>query len=107
MTANEVNALKGAYPIARPMFFYTDGQPKGAAATYLNFVISAEGKKIVKKEGVVTPHCVTSIFVLTVRPFQQIDSATVFMLPFVVTFQLRMNQTPPFTIESPLEEILR
>ena len=53
ITANEVNALKGTYPIARPLYFYTDGQPKGAAATYLKFVTGAEGQKIVKKEGFV------------------------------------------------------
>ncbi len=53
VTANEVNALKGTYPIARPLYYYTDGQPKGAVATYLKFTTGAEGQKIVKKEGFV------------------------------------------------------
>jgi phosphate transport system substrate-binding protein len=32
---------------------YTDGEPKGNAAAYLNFVKGPEGQKIVKKEGFV------------------------------------------------------
>ena len=32
VVANDVNALKGTFPIARPLYYYTDGQPKGAAA---------------------------------------------------------------------------
>jgi len=53
IVANDANALKGTYPIARPLYYYTDGEPKGAAAGYLNFVKSPEGQKIVKKEGFV------------------------------------------------------
>jgi phosphate transport system substrate-binding protein len=51
--ANETNALNGTYPIARPLYMYTDGEPKGSAAGYLNFVKGPEGQKIVKKEGFV------------------------------------------------------
>ena len=51
--ANDKNALNGTFPIARPLFMYTDGEPKGAVAGYLNFVKGAEGQKIVKKEGFV------------------------------------------------------
>lgn len=53
VVANDENALKGSYPIARPLYYYTDGEPKGAAAGYLNFVKGPEGQKIVKKEGFV------------------------------------------------------
>jgi phosphate transport system substrate-binding protein len=53
IVANEANALKGTYPIARPLYYYTDGQPKGAAADYIRFVAGPEGQKIVKKEGFV------------------------------------------------------
>ena len=53
VVANDVNALKGTYPIARPLYMYTDGEPKGAAGRYLNFVKGPEGQKIVKKEGFV------------------------------------------------------
>jgi len=53
IVANDVNALKGLYPIARPLYYYTDGQPKGVIAEYIKFVIGPEGQKIVKKEGFV------------------------------------------------------
>jgi phosphate transport system substrate-binding protein len=53
VVANDANALKGTYPIARPLYYYTDGQPKGAAAEYIKFVTGPEGQKIVKKEGFV------------------------------------------------------
>jgi phosphate transport system substrate-binding protein len=53
VVANDANALKGTYPIARPLFMYTDGEPKGIVAGYLNFVKGSEGQKIVKKEGFV------------------------------------------------------
>jgi phosphate transport system substrate-binding protein len=53
VVANDVNALKGTFPIARPLYMYTDGEPKGNAAAYLNFVKGPEGQKIVKKEGFV------------------------------------------------------
>jgi phosphate transport system substrate-binding protein len=51
--ANDKNALNGTFPIARPLYYYTDGQPKGAVAEYIKFVIGPEGQKIVKKEGFV------------------------------------------------------
>jgi phosphate transport system substrate-binding protein len=51
--ANDKNALNGTFPISRPLFMYTDGEPKGAVASYLNFVKGTDGQKIVKKEGFV------------------------------------------------------
>jgi phosphate transport system substrate-binding protein len=51
--ASSINALNGTYPIARPLFFYTDGQPKGTVADYVKFVIGPEGQRIVKNEGFV------------------------------------------------------
>jgi len=53
IAANEINALKGTYPIARPLYIYTDGKPKGNAAAYINFAKGPEGQKIIKKEGFV------------------------------------------------------
>ena len=53
IVANDKNALNGTYPIARPLYMYTDGEPKGLVAGYLNFVKGPEGQKIVKKEGFV------------------------------------------------------
>jgi phosphate transport system substrate-binding protein len=53
VVANDANALKGTYPIARPLYYYTNGQPKDVVAEYVKFVSSPEGQKIVKKEGFV------------------------------------------------------
>ena len=53
VVANDANALKGTYPIARPLYYYTNGQPKDVVAEYVKFVTSPEGQKIVKREGFV------------------------------------------------------
>ncbi|MFB3926285.1 MAG: phosphate ABC transporter substrate-binding protein [Syntrophales bacterium] len=49
--ASAESALSGKYPIARPLFMFTDGQPRGAAGWFIRFLLSAEGQKIVKNEG--------------------------------------------------------
>jgi len=41
------------YPYARPTFYYTNGEPKGEAAKFLEFTLSDEGQKIVSKVGFV------------------------------------------------------
>jgi phosphate transport system substrate-binding protein len=47
------NAISGKYPIARPLYMYTDGQPQAAAGNFLKFLAGPEGQKIVQKEGFV------------------------------------------------------
>jgi len=49
----ERNVLNGAYPIARPLYFYTPKEPQGAVKDFINFVLSAEGQKIVLKQDFV------------------------------------------------------
>ncbi len=51
--ASAQTALSGKYPIARPLFMFTNGQPKGPAADFIQFLLSPAGQKIVKKEGFV------------------------------------------------------
>ncbi len=46
--ANE-NVKNGSYPISRPMFFYTVGEPKGLVKKYVDFVLSPEGQEVVKR----------------------------------------------------------
>ncbi|MCU0665647.1 MAG: phosphate ABC transporter substrate-binding protein [Candidatus Omnitrophica bacterium] len=41
------NVVKGAYPISRPLFLYTNGQPKEEVKKFIDFILSAEGQKIV------------------------------------------------------------
>lgn len=53
VAASAKTALDGSFPIARALYMFTDGEPKGAVAGYLNFVKGKEGQQIVKKEGFV------------------------------------------------------
>lgn len=41
----------GSYPISRPLFMYTNGEPAGAIKAYLDFVLSAEGQAIIEEIG--------------------------------------------------------
>ena len=41
--------LSGAYPIARSLLFYTNGEPTGNIKEFVDFVLSPEGQKIVLK----------------------------------------------------------
>jgi phosphate transport system substrate-binding protein len=43
----------GAYKLARPLYMYTDGNPKGIAKDYLDFIWSTEGQEIVQDLGFV------------------------------------------------------
>ena len=52
--ANAETAISGKYPIARPLYMFTDGEPKGPAAQFIKFLLSPEGQAVVKKEGFVT-----------------------------------------------------
>ncbi|MBC8401398.1 MAG: PstS family phosphate ABC transporter substrate-binding protein [Candidatus Marinimicrobia bacterium] len=49
-----VEAVKsGAYPIARPLHFYTKGEPTGLAKQFIDFCLSDAGQKIVLETGYV------------------------------------------------------
>jgi phosphate transport system substrate-binding protein len=47
------NTLSHVYPIARPLFMYTLGEPTGAAKKYLEWIHSEAGQKIVTQNGYV------------------------------------------------------
>jgi phosphate transport system substrate-binding protein len=47
------NAQNKSYPIARPLFLYTLGEPEGATKKFLSWVLSEEGQKIVEQTGYV------------------------------------------------------
>jgi phosphate transport system substrate-binding protein len=53
VTPTAETAKAGTYPIARPLFMYTNGQPEGLAKQFLDFILSAEGQKIVQQVGYV------------------------------------------------------
>lgn len=50
---NLENVLAKTYPIARPLYMYSLGEPTGAVKVYLDWILSAEGQKIVEKLGFV------------------------------------------------------
>lgn len=47
------NVLAKTYPIARPLYMYSLGEPTGEVKAYLDWILSAEGQKIVEKLGFV------------------------------------------------------
>ena len=46
-------ASSGEYPLARNLYMYTAGQPRGAVADYLSWILSPEGQQIVAELGFV------------------------------------------------------
>jgi phosphate transport system substrate-binding protein len=48
-TKDEV--LKKTYPYARPNFYYTNGEPSGEAAKFIEFTLSEPGQRVVEKVG--------------------------------------------------------
>jgi phosphate transport system substrate-binding protein len=58
LTVNSVyptkeNVSNNNYPIARPLFMYTNGKPKGLIKSFIDFILSDNGKKIVEETGYV------------------------------------------------------
>ena len=49
----EESVLAKKYPYARPTFYYTNGEPTGEAAKFVEFTLSDEGQKVVRKVGFV------------------------------------------------------
>lgn len=43
------NVVNGKYPISRPLFLYTNGQPQGLVRKFVDFCLSKEGQDIVLK----------------------------------------------------------
>lgn len=48
---NKASVLAKQYPYARPTFYYTNGEPSGEAAKFIDFTHSEAGQKIVEKVG--------------------------------------------------------
>jgi phosphate transport system substrate-binding protein len=46
-------ALDGSYPISRPLFFYTNGEPTGTIKVFIDYCLSAEGQQYVTEMGYV------------------------------------------------------
>jgi phosphate transport system substrate-binding protein len=48
---NKETIQKKTYPYARPTFYYTNGEPTGEAAKFIDFTLSDTGQKIAEKIG--------------------------------------------------------
>jgi len=48
-----------SYPIARPLFMYTNGEPEGAIKSYLDWILADEGQCILLNKGYAPAHDVT------------------------------------------------
>jgi phosphate transport system substrate-binding protein len=48
---DEAAVRSGRYPITRPLFQFTDGVPRGAAADFLRFELSPAGERLVAEMG--------------------------------------------------------
>jgi len=44
-------AIDGSYPIARPLYMYTNGEPTGVVKDYLDWILSDEGQCIILNKG--------------------------------------------------------
>ncbi len=51
VTPSEQSAKDGSYPIARPLFMYTSGEPTGPLADYLTWILSDIGQCIIQDKG--------------------------------------------------------
>ncbi len=52
-------ASDGSYPIARPLFMYTNGEPTGEIKAYLDWILSDEGQCIILEKGYAPVRAVT------------------------------------------------
>ena len=52
-TPTKESVLAKKYPYARPTFYYTNGEPEGEAAKFIDFTLSDVGQKIVEQIGFV------------------------------------------------------
>ena len=51
VTPSVATAVDQSYPIARPLFMYTSGEPKGAVKTYMDWILSDVGQCILLDKG--------------------------------------------------------
>ncbi|WP_407835803.1 phosphate ABC transporter substrate-binding protein [Streptomyces sp. DSM 116496] len=52
--ATTENIASGKYPMSRPLFLITNGQPKGNAKTFIDYLISDKGQELLPKHGYLT-----------------------------------------------------
>ncbi len=50
MPSND-SVIDGSYPISRPLFMYTNGEPTGATKTYLDWILGDDGQRVLQAHG--------------------------------------------------------
>jgi phosphate transport system substrate-binding protein len=50
---SKATTLDGSYPIARPLFLYTLGEPTGRVKEFIEWILSPEGQQVVERLGYV------------------------------------------------------
>ncbi len=54
LVSPSIESIKnGSYPIARALYFYTNGEPQGLVKAFIDFCLSPAGQKIVQETGYV------------------------------------------------------
>lgn len=53
LAPGEENVKTGKYPISRPLYVYTAGQPQGKVKEIVDFMIGQDGQRIVEEQGYV------------------------------------------------------
>ena len=53
VTPSDETVQNKSYPYARPNFFYTNGEPSGLTADFVEYMLGADGQAMVKKVGFV------------------------------------------------------
>ncbi len=54
VAATKKNVVNGSYSLARKLFMYTNGAPQGVTKDFIDFILSADGQKLVDKAGFVS-----------------------------------------------------
>ena len=47
------NVKKGVYPLSRPVFFLTKGEPTAGTKKFIDYVLSEDSQKLLEKEGLI------------------------------------------------------
>src|SRR4030042_2050613 len=50
--ASIATVKSGEYPVARPLFVYTNGEPTGVLKAYIDWILGSGGQKIVEELGI-------------------------------------------------------
>lgn len=55
------SAQDGTYPIARPLYLYTLGEPSGSVQEFIQWILSEEGQRIVELQGYIPVHALPPV----------------------------------------------